>query len=111
MTGLIHGRTAAEAAERTARGVFEGGDPQEGLPTLALTRQQVEEGVTFAQLFVQVGLASSGKDAKRLFREGGARISGKPVTDPNTRLLAEDIAGAPIQLSAGRKRHALVRLA
>ena len=111
VTGLIHGKPAAEEAERTARGAFEGGDMPEGLPTLVLTRQQVEEGVTFAQLFVQVGLASSGKDAKRLFREGGARISGKPVSDPNTRLLADEIAVGPIQLSAGRKRHALIRLA
>ena len=111
VTGLVHGKAAAEAAERTAVGAFGGGELIEGLPTLHLTPKQVEEGITLAQLFVQVGLAASGKEAKRLFREGGARISGEPVSDPNARLSTEDLANSPVQLSAGRKRHALVRLA
>ena len=110
VTGLVHGTEAAEAAQRTALGAFEGGNIAEGLPTLALTHQQIEEGITLAQLFVKVGLAASGKEAKRLFRDGGARVSGEPVSDPNLLLTADDLSNHPLQLSAGRKRHALVRL-
>ena len=110
VTGLVHGAEAADAAERTALHAFEGGGSAEGLPTVILSEGNLHEGITLAQLFVRAGLASSGKDAKRLFREGGARVSGKLVSEPNSLVRAEDLAGAPVQLSAGRKRHALVRI-
>ena len=110
VTALIHGREAASNAERTALGAFEGGEPLDGLPALSLTRQQIEEGITLAQLFVRVGLVASGKEAKRLFRDGGARVAGETVVDPGALLSTEDLVRAPVQLSAGRKRHAMVRL-
>jgi tyrosyl-tRNA synthetase len=59
-------------------------------------------------LFVQAGLAASGKEAKRLFAEGGARINDEVVTEP--RLLTLDEVRGGLKLTAGRKRHALVRI-
>jgi tyrosyl-tRNA synthetase len=75
VTTLCHGREAAEAAEATAREVFEKGGVGEDLPTLSLTAAEVGEGISVVQLFVRAGLAKSGKDAKRLIAEGGARLN------------------------------------
>ena len=61
------------------------------------------------QLFVRSGLASSGKEAKRLIAEGGARLNDEPVKDAGLMLGADDFA-EPVKLSAGKKRHALARL-
>ena len=61
------------------------------------------------QLLVRAGLAGSGKDARRLIAEGGARLDDAPLTDAGLHLDAAALA-APRKLSAGRKRHALVRL-
>ena len=110
VTALLHGREAAEAAEATAREVFEKGGVGEDLPTLALAAAEVAEGISVAQLFVRSGLAKSGKDAKRLIAEGGARLNDAPVTDAGQMLGAADL-GQPVKLTAGRKRHALVVLA
>jgi tyrosyl-tRNA synthetase len=66
--------------------------------------------VTLVQLFVRAGLAKSGKDAKRLIAEGGARLDDAPVSDAGRLLDAEALKAGPVKLSAGRKRHALVRL-
>jgi tyrosyl-tRNA synthetase len=107
---LLHGREAAEAAEATAREVFERGGVGEDLPTLALAAAEVAEGISVAQLFVRSGLAKSGKDAKRLIAEGGARLNDAQVTDAGQMLSAADL-GQPVKLTAGRKRHALVVLA
>ena len=109
VTGLLHGRDAAEAAEATAREVFERGGTGEDLPTLSLQPADVGDGISAAQLFVRSGLASSGKEAKRLIEGGGARLDDAPLTDPGRMFGLSDIA-APLKLSAGRKRHALVRL-
>jgi tyrosyl-tRNA synthetase len=110
-TALCHGPQAAAAAERTARAVFEEGGTGEELPTLTLKPAEVPEvGIPVVQLLVRAGLAGSGKEARRLIAEGGARLDDAALTDAGLMLAADRLAGA-VKLSAGRKRHALVRLA
>ena len=108
VTALLHGIEAAHAAERTAREVFEAGGVGVDLPTVFVTEAQLEAGLANTALFVQAGLAASGKEAKRLFAEGGARINDELVTE--ARLLTPDEIRAGLKLSAGKKRHALVRM-
>ncbi len=109
VTTLCHGAEAAAAAEATAREVFEKGGAGEELPTLRLGADDLDEGISATQLFVRSGLAKSGKEAKRLIAEGGARINDEPVTDPGRMFDAASLA-EPLKLSAGKKRHALVTL-
>lgn len=109
VTTLLHGSDAAAAAEATARAVFEQGGIGDDLPTITVTAAQISAGLATTALFVSAGLAASGKDAKRLFAEGGARINDQIVTEP--RLLTLEEVAAGLKLTAGRKRHALVLLA
>ncbi|MBD3766084.1 MAG: tyrosine--tRNA ligase [Rhodobacterales bacterium] len=109
VTTLLHGAEAAAAAQATAREVFEKGGTGEDLPTLHLTAEELGEGISIAQLFVRAGLAKSGKDAKRLIAEGGARLNDDLVTDPGMMLGAGELADA-VRLTAGRKRHARVTI-
>ncbi len=106
VTGLLHGPDAAATAEATARAVFEAGGVGDDLPTFALAADELP--VSAAQLFVRAGLAASGKDAKRLIAEGGARIDDEAVTDAGLMIAA---ARLPVKLTAGKKRHALVKMA
>ncbi|WP_273499551.1 tyrosine--tRNA ligase [Lentibacter algarum] len=109
VTTLCHGRAAAEAAEATAREVFERGGVGEELTTVALPAADVQDGISAAQLFMRAGLVGSGKEAKRLISEGGARVNDEAVTEAGQMFSAEDIA-ATLKLTAGKKRHALVKL-
>jgi tyrosyl-tRNA synthetase len=109
VTTLLHGAEAAAAAEATAREVFEKGGIGGELPTVTLAAPEAAEGISLAQLFVRTGLAKSGKDAKRLIAEGGARVNDVDATDAGRVIKAEDLA-EPLKLTAGRKRHALVVL-
>jgi tyrosyl-tRNA synthetase len=109
VTGLLHGEEAAQAAEATAREVFERGGVGDDLPTLALTPADVADGISVGQLFVRAGLAKSGKEAKRLIAEGGARLNDEIVLDAGQMIGAGELA-EPVKLTAGRKRHALVTL-
>lgn len=109
VTTLLHGAEATAAAEATAREVFEKGGIGDDLPTVALSVEEVADGVGIVQLFVRAGLAASGKDAKRLISEGGAKLNDEIVTDAGLRLDAGDLA-EPVKLTAGKKRHALVTL-
>jgi tyrosyl-tRNA synthetase len=109
-TGLLHGAEAAAAAEATAREVFEKGGIGDDLPTVTLEAAELAEGVGIVQLFVRAGLAASGKDAKRLITEGGAKVNDEIVLDPSLRYGASHLV-EPLKLTAGKKRHALVVLA
>jgi len=109
-TSLCHGAEAAAAAAATARAVFEAGGIGEDLPTITLAPGDLPDGgITLVQLFVRSGLAASGKEARRLIAEGGARLDDVALTDVSQILDAAALAG-PRKLSAGRKRHALVKL-
>jgi tyrosyl-tRNA synthetase len=110
VTTLCHGARAAETAADTAREVFEKGGVGDDLPTLELTRADIGDGISVVQLIVRSGLASSGKEAKRLIADNGARLDDAPITDAGLVLDAAALA-SPIKLSAGKKRHALVTLA
>ena len=109
VTALLHGRAAAEAAAQTAREVFEKGGVGDDLPTLTLAAGDVGDGISIVQLIVKSGLAGSGKEAKRLIAEGGAKMNDAAVTDTGLLIAPADLA-TPIKLSAGKKRHALVQL-
>jgi len=109
VTGLLHGEEAARNAEATAREVFEKGGVGDDLPTLTLTAADVGDGVSIVQLLVKSGLAGSGKEAKRLIAENGARMDDQPLTDAGLMLDAGALS-SPIKLSAGKKRHALVQI-
>ena len=110
VTTLCHGAEAAAAAEATAREVFEKGGVGDDLPTVELSAAELGEGLSIVQLIVRAGLAKSGKEAKRLIVENGARLDDAPLTDAGLMLDAATLA-QPVKLSAGKKRHALVKLA
>ena len=108
-TTLLHGAESAAAAEATAREVFEKGGVGDDLPTLKVSASEVSDGLGIVQLFVRAGLATTGKDAKRLILEGGARMNDELVTDAGLRVGAGMLT-EPLKLTAGKKRHALVVL-
>jgi tyrosyl-tRNA synthetase len=109
-TALCHGAQAADDAAETARRTFEEGGTGADLPTLQVESARLEAGVPLATLFREVGVAPSASEAKRLIAGGGARLNDQPVTDPNYRVTVIDFGERDsIKLSAGKKRHALIR--
>ncbi len=109
VTALLHGSEAAATAEATAREVFEKGGVGGDLPTLTLSADELGDGMSIVQLIVKSGLAKSGKEAKRLISENGAKLDDAPLTDAGLMIDAGALS-SPIKLSAGKKRHALVQL-
>jgi tyrosyl-tRNA synthetase len=109
VTCLLHGLEAAKTAEATARDVFEKGGVGDDLPTLTLAASDLADGISIVQLLVKSGLAGSGKEAKRLIAEDGAKLNDAPLNDASLVLRTADLV-EPIKLSKGKKKHALVQL-
>ena len=103
-TALLHGRDAAGTAAETARKAFEEGAAAETLPTIAATLP-----APFIDLAVQAGLAASKGEARRLIAQNGLRLNDVVITDAAATVTAADLTDGAAKLSAGRKRHVLVR--
>ncbi|MCH7888247.1 MAG: tyrosine--tRNA ligase [Proteobacteria bacterium] len=109
-TALCHGAEAAREAAETARRTFEEGAYGGSLPVIEVPRRELESGVAAFEMFRRAGLCATGAEARRLIRSGGGRLNGARI-DLETRLVtvADLKPDGVIKLSAGRKRHALVR--
>lgn len=110
VTKLLHGEAAAAAAAETARRTFEEGGVGAELPTMEVPRAELEAGIPAFELLRRAGLSASNSAARRLIKGGGGRINGVPFTgETHLVTLADLTADGVIKLSAGRKRHALIR--
>jgi tyrosyl-tRNA synthetase len=109
-TALCHGEQEALAAAETARALFEVGGLASQLPTFAVQREALASGIAALELFAGAKLVASKGEARRLIRGGGARINDRPVVGESELVSLADLdPDGYIRLTAGRKRHVLVR--
>ena len=109
-TSMCHGADAAKASEETARKTFEQGGAAEGLPTIEVASADLGEGVAAFEMFRRAGLAQTGGEARRLVKGGGARLNDVQIkAEMDLITLADCNADGVIKLSAGKKRHVLVK--
>jgi tyrosyl-tRNA synthetase len=110
VTAMAHGEAAAAEAAETARQVFEEGALGASLPVFTIERARFEAGVPVFELLVRAGLATSNGEARRLIKGGGARVNDRAVEGESATLTLADLDEAGVaKLSAGKKRHALIR--
>jgi tyrosyl-tRNA synthetase len=109
-TKLAHGAEAAAEAAETARRTFVERGMGAGLPTLEVPRSELEGGIPAFELLRRSGLAASNSEARRLIRGGGARINDIVIPNETVTVSLDQVTPeGVIKLSAGKKRHALVR--
>jgi tyrosyl-tRNA synthetase len=108
-TVLCHGADAATAAAETARRTFEEGKIGGILPTVQITSEALEAGVPLYRLMVDAGFTATNGEARRLIEQGGARVNDQVVRDVTFTVQQKHLQDDVIKLSAGKKRHALVR--
>jgi len=98
VTEIVHGKEAAEAAQRAAQAAFGGGGADELVPTV-----QVDLGgdVKIVDLLVSAGLAPSKSAARRLIEQGGVRVGDRKISSIDDTLTSDD----PGKLLHAGKKH------
>jgi len=109
VTRLCHGEEAAREAAETARKTFEQGAVSDNLPTITLPAAELAAGIPAFALFVRAGLATSNGEARRLLQQGGGRVNDAQITDPAQSISNDALKDGIIKLTAGKKRHILVK--
>jgi tyrosyl-tRNA synthetase len=109
-TALLHGRDAANTASETARQTFEEGLIAESLPTVDVSRSELDAGIGVLAAFVKAGLVASNGEARRQIKGGGLRVNDVAITDEKMLLAPPNLTPeGMIKLSLGKKRHVLLR--
>lgn len=109
-TKMCHGEQAAQNAADTARKTFEQGQAAEGLPTIEIPKSRLEDGLLYQDASVDLELLASKGEAKRLIKSGGARVNDEQISDPFFKITPDHLGeDGTVKISAGKKKHALIK--
>lgn len=81
-----HGPDAARAAEEQFELIHKRREVPEEVEEREVAREAGADSVPLARTLAQLGLASSGSEARRLIAQGGVSVEGERVGDPNAKL-------------------------
>ena len=105
---LYHEEGAGSAAEERFDQVFRSHGIPDEVPELPIPASALRDGkVWLPKLLVGTGLAASNGEARRAVQQGGVRLDGDPLTDPEAEFDPSDLRGRVLQV--GRRQ--FVRLA
>ena len=100
-TELCRGAEASALAAETARKTFEEGTSGGDLPTIDVSAE-----ISVIDALVALNFVASKKEARRMIQGGGARVADAAITDENAVISAQ---AEPVKISAGKKKHGLIR--
>lgn len=111
-TRMLHGDEAASQAAETAQKTFELGMTGEALPEILVDGAELSAGIALTELLFRAEMTASKGEAKKLVQGGGAKLNDEKVSDINLLVNISHLTPEGfIKLSAGKKRHALVKIA
>jgi len=105
ITAFLHDSGAADAGREAFDRQFVSKELPDEIPEKSFGGWSAE-GVPLMVLLREVGLASSGSEARRLIGQGGVRVDGEVVRDPATTL---ERPAESVLLQVGKRRFARVR--
>ena len=112
VTEIVHGKEQANLAARSSFSLFEDGirNNSHNLPSVNISLSLLENGIPIYKIFTAKNiLCKSNSDARRLIKQGGAKLNGKRISDSNYLVTKDDIQEEKLMfISAGTKRHAVV---
>jgi tyrosyl-tRNA synthetase len=114
-TAMLHGRDSLPQIHETIKNMFKGGASQstDSLPRIFVASEDLQgDGKRFADLFLELGLASSKKDARRLIAGGGAKLGDDKIENETAALTMQafEVGKNEVVLRAGKKRAGVVEL-
>ena len=107
---MLHGEKEAKASEESAKKTFSQNSLGAELPSVSITKSQLDKGLNIIDLIVLSKLESSKSEIRRLIKGNGVKINNQSIDDEKliiTYLLFKDNI---IKLSLGKKRHCKVEL-
>lgn len=105
LTSLVHGEKEAKKAETAAKALFAGGADFSNIPTTNISPEKLEEGsINITDLMIELGLAPSRSEVRRLIQQGGLVVDDKKIEDLGYRISKEDLKSG-VMIRKGKKTY------
>ena len=109
-TSILHGKSAAKKAQKTAKETFEDKSLSLNLPEIKVNSEEVKKGISLINLLSVNGVMSSKSEARRAILNNGLKINDKLVGDIKRTLKSEDFEEKILKISYGKKKHYKVKI-
>tara|TARA_B100000242_G_scaffold58032_1_gene34629 strand:- start:7 stop:1245 length:1239 start_codon:yes stop_codon:yes gene_type:complete len=109
-TSILHGKSAAKKAQKTAKETFEDKSLSLSLPEMKVNSEEVKKGISLVDLLSLNGVMSSKSEARRAILNNGLKINDKLVGDIKRTLKSEDFEEKILKISYGKKKHFKVKI-
>ena len=80
------------------------------MPTTEIDASALAEENRLLAWVAKVGLCKSNGEARKTMQQGGLSVNDEKVTDPETRLTAEQLSGEGILIRKGKKSYHRLKL-
>jgi len=110
-TKILHGKTAAEKAEKTARETFEVGGIGKELPEIKIKENEIKERIKIIDLLSSNKILSSKSEVRRAIKGKAIKLNNKILNDENKIIELDDFGKNKIlKISFGKKKHYLIKI-
>jgi tyrosyl-tRNA synthetase len=111
VTSMLHGKSAAVKAEKTAKSTFESGGSGVGLPEIKIKESDLKQGIKILDFLSSNKIMSSKSEARRAIKSNALKINNKILTDENKVIQLDDFNNEKVlKISFGKKKHYLVKI-
>ena len=111
VTTMLHGKSAALKAEKTAKDTFESGGSGTDLPEIKIKKNELEGGIKVLDLLSSNKIMSSKSEVRRAIKSNALKINNIVLTEENKVIQLDDFNNEKVlKISFGKKKHYLLRV-
>ena len=111
-TSLLHGEEEKNKALKTAKSIFENIGDEKNIPIIYYSAEQILNDLSILECMIENNyLATSKSEARRLIRGSAVKMNDITIKDENRKITKIDFDNQKqIKLSAGKKKHILIKI-
>ena len=110
-TSMLHGKIAAQKAEETAKKTFVSGSIGKDLPTIKVSKKEIESGINIVELVVLSNLIVSKSEVRRTMKNKGIKINNETIEDQGLLISLKHFNNENfLKLSLGKKKHVIIKM-
>ncbi|MEG8098854.1 tyrosine--tRNA ligase [Candidatus Liberibacter brunswickensis] len=111
ITKMVHGKEEAEKAENAATECFDMKIYSQHMPTISISKNEVNLGINIVNLIVKAGFATSMSEANRHIKGNAIKINDKTILNEKLQIKLQDFDSTGVlKLSFGKKRHIICQI-
>lgn len=103
VTKIVHGEDEAKKAMEAARALFAGGVTGGSIPTTNMDKAKFQSGFNILDLLVELKLAPSKSEARRLVQQGGVKVQEQKIETIEYLVKIDDFKDGKILIQKGKK--------